>query len=373
MAFSQKGGTVQILDTASHANVTTLQVTADDRAPMIAWSPDGSRLGVAADAPDVAQLFDTTTWASVGGPLAGPAATVSPAAPAASAAESASASAESTPGAFASPQPSTPNAGMALAFSPDSSTLLVGAADGNIWMWDARSGAPHGVPLVTGNVANALSVNPTNGWIAENWSVTGGRSSVYRPGDSSPVYTVDVDGDYGVPRAVAFSPDGKILATGGGIGKVRLWDAMTGAPIGHDLLVAAGWVDSLDWSDDSTELAVGGEDGTVRLIDVAPETVGWDLSGAAIGDPSADTAAALSSDGSHLFVGYSDGRIEEWSLDPTEWEAKACSVANRQLTQVEWDQYLPGQPYDSACSATVDTGNAPTASPSPAASPTPGG
>ena len=36
-------------------------------------------------------------------------------------------------------------------------------------------------------------------------------------------------------NAVAFSPDGKLLATAGGDGTVRLWNPATGQPVGAPL------------------------------------------------------------------------------------------------------------------------------------------
>jgi WD40 repeat protein len=70
---------------------------------------------------------------------------------------------------------------------------------------------------------------------------------------------------------VALSADGLVLATGGGYGAVRLWDASTGQPIatleGH-----TGGVWGLALSADCQLLASGSEDGTVRLWSVKSGT-----------------------------------------------------------------------------------------------------
>ena len=38
-----------------------------------------------------------------------------------------------------------------------------------------------------------------------------------------------------------------------------------------------------------------------------------------------------------------------FDLDPTIWERDACTIANRNLTRVEWNQYVPGVPYHKTC------------------------
>jgi hypothetical protein len=36
-------------------------------------------------------------------------------------------------------------------------------------------------------------------------------------------------------------------------------------------------------------------------------------------------------------------------LDPAHWQTTACHLAGRNLTRAEWDQYLPGRPYQTTC------------------------
>ena len=57
----------------------------------------------------------------------------------------------------------------------------------------------------------------------------------------------------------------------------------------------------------------------------------------------------FSPDGRELLMTAADGRGAIWDVDPMSWAQRACRLANRTLTPEEWEEFLPGRPYEPAC------------------------
>ena len=57
----------------------------------------------------------------------------------------------------------------------------------------------------------------------------------------------------------------------------------------------------------------------------------------------------LSPDGRRLLMTLGNGQGAVWDVDPESWAQRACKLAGRTLTREEWDEFLPGRPYEPAC------------------------
>ena len=208
-----------------------------------------------------------------------------------------------------------------VAWSPDGSMLALASQDGTASIWQLETGkrlstllgqgiqsvewSPNGKQLVTeGNHAIKL------------WDATTGQEVLTLRGRAS---------DEG---RVAWSPDGKRLATGTGDNTATVWDAGTGKEVitfhGHGNPVA-----SVAWSRDGKRLATASMDHTVRVWDVhtGGQLLGWSV-------PMV-WSVAWSPDGARLATGASDNTAKVWNCDTGEQLAVMLGHAGG-VEEVAW-------------------------------------
>lgn len=95
------------------------------------------------------------------------------------------------------------------------------------------------------------------------------RGSLYDLLESHPQMRTFLHGHAGSVRSIAFSPNGRLLASGGDDRTVRLWNPETGQQIGRPLAGHTDTVRSVAFSPDGAIVASGGDDATIRLWDAA--------------------------------------------------------------------------------------------------------
>ncbi len=127
---------------------------------------------------------------------------------------------------------------------------------------------------------------------------------------------------------------------------MRVWDVRTRKLISRLDQGSAGAL-TLDFSPDGRTLAVSGFEPVASLWDVATGVrIGPTLTAG-----SRRAEIDLSPDGRRLLLTHADGRGAIWDVDPRSWAARACRLANRTLTREEWDELLPGRPFEPACAS----------------------
>jgi WD40 repeat protein len=119
-------------------------------------------------------------------------------------------------------------------------------------------------------------------------------------------------------RAVAFSPDGRTLASGSTDGSIRVWDVATGREV--KALRGVGATVSLAFSRDGRALAAGTLEGVIKLFDAQT----WGESRTFTGHKNQVTCLAFSADGRMLASGSKDGAVKLWD-----------STAGRELYALE--------------------------------------
>jgi WD40 repeat protein len=188
--------------------------------------------------------------------------------------------------------------GRFIAFSPDSKGLLISTKT-SVYVWDFDTGKQVQAPFQIGGQPREAVLSPDGKFIA----IVGAHVRLWDSTSEDAPRTLSArEHDL---HAAAFSPDGKILASGGSDRAITLWDVGTGAELAR--IPAPGHVFDLVFSPDGRTLASAAASLSVRLYDVESKQLRGQLRTA-----SPTRAVAFSPDGKTLLSHLTNGTIQIW-------------------------------------------------------------
>ena len=237
----------------------------------------------------------------------------------------------------------------ALAFSPDGKLLAAAEApDGGppqpLRVWDVRRRT---LTAFRGRTsANLIAFSPDGELVAGAALERGTDVRDVRTGRLVKRMIGDPSGEGVFSRSVAFSPDGDLLFIGQYNGTGRLFSTETWRQVGRPFEAHTARITFPEFTPDGRTLVTAAADGTVVLSDVETQKpIGSPLEL----EPNTFASAALSPDGSRLYAISTETEGISFNMSPEAWKRHACLVAGRELTPAEWDEALPGRPYQRVC------------------------
>ncbi|MEV0615448.1 protein kinase [Nonomuraea sp. NPDC050404] len=215
----------------------------------------------------------------------------------------------------------------AVALSPDGRTLAT-ARGRTLETWDVQEGRRIKAYEGAGDLAMAFS--PDGSTLAAGVNLLNLRTGQVTP--------LDLTGG-AAPTALAFSPDGRRLAFGLEGGRVLLVNVRERKPIGT-IETGAAPVDELRFSPSNDLLAVDAARMSLwdtRKLREVGKVGSW------------ANGLAFSRDGKRLRGVALDGTVREIAIDPALTAGEVCARAGGPLSKAEWTRLIPESGYQDSC------------------------
>jgi WD40 repeat protein len=241
-----------------------------------------------------------------------------------------------------------------MAFSKSGGTLATGTVS-NLALWDVSPPAHPSLLARTGTIGqvNAVAFDPTDDSFLAAVSADGDVRLLRRSGHRLGVTVLRRSAQGNPEYALAFSPDGKLLAAAGWGQTISLWNMKDPAhprPIFWPVSQSNSIL-SLAFSPDGRYLVAGDGDGSACVYDISSLRAigsGRCLTGSNGGDPNSIDALAFERDGSALLASGRGQPVVAWSS--VLWGAggdaavagAVCRLAGRNLTAGQWSFAFTG-------------------------------
>ena len=329
LALARLDGWVELIDAETLRRTARFEAFPGRAAAAIDYSADGRRLAVAGEGGGVG-VWDVESGEQVGALLRAP----------------------------RGPRAVNPRTVRGLAFG-QGDLLAAAEVGGALRIWDVGRRELLRAPLRLPRAVYGLAFSPDGSQLAVPFGAFSDEGpngvEILDVGSGERVARLSPDGEV---LAVAFSPDGGLLAGGMVDGGALLWATDGWRRVGGPLARLTANTTAVEFSPDGHTLATSHSDHSATLWDVASrEPIGPPLGTIVDQGDDAGVTARFTPDGAHLFVLSDPGegtpskldRAIRWEVDPELWLQRACAVAGGGLTPEQWVELVPEQDYRSVC------------------------